>query len=274
MKRILIIGLISLSVVVGLVVIFKWDRMYLGYRIGQQIENLELSTALDPRITMVNIGIGDRHYIASVLDSLSRCNPKLVLVDAFFEKRNYDDNDTYLAQAIGGVRCVLGTKGSGERQFVKSDKLFLDQALGSGLAQSFSKFGYILCYFPLRSMRGPEEAVLPHVSLSMARICDSVSAQKFEQRIQKDAEYLIQYRYTMDNFKTYDYSDLNFSCEDISDRVIILAYLGPSDEDLHQTILGFRDRTSYRRNLGDMYGSIIIANQFLNIIDGIPPEEF
>ena len=90
MKKPLLI--IVLTSVFGLVLfgIYYKDEIYFRHVLGGQIDQLNLSDALEERITMINVGEGDRAYIAGILEKIAPCNPKLVFLDInFYEKKIY-----------------------------------------------------------------------------------------------------------------------------------------------------------------------------------------
>ena len=127
---------------------------------------------------------------------------------------------------------------------------------------------------PLRTMNDKNKTVLPNISYVLATHYDSVAAKAYRKRVDLDQEYLIPYRYTQKNFKVYEYKNLDFDCSDIKSKVVFLAYLEPSDEDLFHTWIGLQHFSSEKAYTGDMYGAVIIANEFLGILDGIEPIKY
>ncbi|XOV92538.1 MAG: hypothetical protein ACFHWX_20320 [Bacteroidota bacterium] len=50
----------------------------------------------------------------------------------------------------------------------------------------------------------------------------------------------------------------------VKDRIVILAYMGPTDEDKIKTYARFHDQSDAEGP--DMYGAVIVANQVLMMI--------
>ena len=84
----------------------------------------------------------------------------------------------------------------------------------------------------------------------------------------------IDFQYKQQNFKVYDYLDSAFNCEDINGKIVVLGYLGPSNEDKFMTPLGLMNTKEYNPKIGNMYGAVILSNIILSILQGRTPEGY
>lgn len=267
MKKKYIIILVIFLLMLSILIYFK-EAIYFGWKLDQVENKLIASDKIVKEITLINIGQGDREYIAHLLNSLSQCYPETIVLDAFFLKRKEKETDRLLMEAIDNNSVVLSIKGGNHGGFFPSDPYFSKGATDSGLAQLSSQYGLALSYFPLKQMNSVEKPILSHISVAAASQYDSARTQKFMQKVKVDQKYLIEYSAIQNNFIVYNYEDFNFNCDELKDRIVILGYLGPGKEDRHKTPLGLEGiPVRYNRHKGDMYGAVIIANQILMILN-------
>lgn len=272
-KKFLIIS-IGLALIIFLLILNYFERIEFVYKAGKQIQKIELRSEKDTTITLVNIGEGNREYIANLIERITSCNPKVVAVDVFFIDRKDKGQDNHLAEAIGKGCTILATKGYGNGLFVESHSKFKNRSKDSGIVQLFDHAGIVMTYRPIRKMNDPNESTIEHFSYVVAKTYDSILAKAYIEDVNLDTEYYIDFQYKQQNFKVYDYLDSAFNCEDINGKIVVLGYLGPSNEDKFMTPLGLMNTKEYNPKIGNMYGAVILSNIILSILQGRTPEGY
>jgi len=193
-------------------------------------------------------------------------------MDFFLIRLKDKDSDKKLAKAIGQVPGVLAINVHPEgNTFYNPHSLFLKEAKQTGIAALAVDRGLSMSYIPNGNYGGIKKH---HIAVAIAQEYDSMATRSFWEKVEEEEEYIIPYRYTEKNFIKYNYKDTLFDCSDIQNKIVLMGYLGASDEDFLQTPLGFVNRDEYDPKLGGMYGIVIIANQVLGIIDGIELKEY
>lgn len=265
----------GLGVLLLIIVSFNVNRIKFILKVDDLLESINLIEAEVEFITLVNIGDGDREYLASVINSISECNPKVLAIDAFFLVPKEPQKDMLLSKSIAKSPTVLAIKGHGDGYYTESLPIFKNNSIGSGIAQSFHHYGLNLTFKPIRIMNDVNRTHLQHFSLVVAHHFDSVKTNKFRKKVKLDQEYLIDYKATINNFKMYDYGETTFNCDDIQGKIVLMGYLGPTNEDKFKTPLGLiGSKGDYNPELGDMYGPVIIANQILSVLDNVKLKEY
>lgn len=229
--------------------------------------NNSFRDGFEDRVTLINIGYGSRDYIATVLDKISECNPKVVGLDVFFLKPGDSLHDAHLASAIASVPTVMAVEEFKEDSYVESIPLFTKNAIAEGLVEEIDGVADVFKPFRvLRDSTGKRET-LGYLSFPLVQEYDLERAKKYIGKVEVDDEYLLEYIYPKESFKVYQYENLDFDCVDIEDKIIILGYLGPAQEDRFKIPL--KDENG--ENL-EMYASVIIANQVVSLLYELEPK--
>jgi CHASE2 domain-containing sensor protein len=58
-----------------------------------------------------------------------------------------------------------------------------------------------------------------------------------------------------------------FDLESLKNKIFLVGYVGPDDEDMYKTPLRFLNKDSKAQNQPDTYGLVIIANQIRTLLD-------
>lgn len=224
----------------------------------------ELRAEKEDRITLVNIGYGSRDYIATVIDKIATCSPKVVALDVFFLKPGEEEQDQHLASAIGSVPTVMAVEEYAEESYAESIPLFVNNAIAEGLIEEFAN-GEATIYKPFRTLRDStgKRNTLGYLSVPIVQQYDLNLAKKFVRKVESDKDYYLNYLYSKDNFKVYEFEDTVFNCSDIQDKIVILGYLGPGKEDKFKTPV--IDKAT-GENM-EMYATVIIANQVAAMLE-------
>ena len=73
-------------------------------------KHLNLRKGLEERITLINIGEGNREYLALLINKIVQLEPAALGIDVFFSQFNKDASDTLLRNAIAQQPIVIGAK--------------------------------------------------------------------------------------------------------------------------------------------------------------------
>lgn len=245
--------------------IYKFERL--------EDKHILLTEGEVDKIRLINVGEGDREYIANVLNQINSCDPVVIAVDLLFATYDSTTVDTLLLNSIAASKATLSTRYYMGTTYDVHSK-YLEAAYDYGYAEVESEEGYV-SYFNLyekeyKDLYEKNHGVsrIFHFAYRIASAFDSVAATKFLQKSPQSRTPFIISRLT-DQFKIYDYQDLYFPCDDIRDKIIILGYLGPTNEDKHITYARYHTEKHYGANEPDMYGPIIVANEILMILEGI-----
>ena len=224
-------------------------------------------------IRFINVGQGDRASIAQTISKISSCDPAVIAIDIFFPTYDASSIDTLLLRRITDAKPLLATRyKSGHTYAVHSS--YLEAANNYGYAELEVNEGYVShfnihekSYKDLYEKNHSNNRVY-HFAYEIASTVDSVAAAKYLKDITHPRIPVVISRLT-DQFKIYDYQDLDIPCDDLKGKIVYLGYLGPTNEDKHTTYARYHTEEDYEANEPDMYGPIIVANQILMILEGI-----
>jgi hypothetical protein len=89
----------------------------------------------------------------------------------------------------------------------------------------------------------------------------------FTNGFDKNEAIPINFTRTLDQFVHFDASnvDVEHNLNDLKDKVVILGYLGPSNEDKHFTPI--RQVVRYPEGQPDTYGAVLVANEIRTILE-------
>ncbi len=256
-KRLLVVGG---SVVLIVLVAFSISFIRF-YNLNKKYNKLQ--KGIDNHFVFFNIGNGDRLYLIKLIDSISVCNPKVIGIDVFFTEQKDTAQDSILADCIKTSGAVLAARHDGAR-FFDVHPMFMRSARKVGYAQSNSGDNFVIEFIPFINSFGVDHY---HFAYQIALAYDKKKASDFLSEMESNAAVEVEFRRLDDQFRKYDFNDLDFDCSEIQGKIAYLGYLGPTDEDKHFTISRYfhRDRD---KSGPDMYGSTIVANQVLMILEG------
>jgi CHASE2 domain-containing sensor protein len=216
---------------------------------------------IDPDIVIINIEEGDRSFIGRTLLTIDSCKPKLIGIDAWFIQEKDSVQDIALINALKNVKNVilgysLDTLGHPLRSHFKFRTLVDDE----GLAVLQIQDGLSSHFTPITLIDNKENE---HIALKIVRKWQP----DFTVDIDKGKTIPINFSRTLDQFIHLNASELkakkNFN--DINNKIVLLGYIGPSNEDKHFT--PFTKKLNTKNNEPDTYGVVIIANEIRTILD-------
>ena len=83
----------------------------------------------------------------------------------------------------------------------------------------------------------------------------------------------IEYSRTLNSFLIINGADLiklpitEFDLDNLKEKIFLVGYVGPNDEDMYRTPLRFLAKDTMAQNQPDTYGLVIIANQIRTLLD-------
>jgi len=227
---------------------------------GCDIPDVKLDYKADPDIVIINIGTGDRAAIARMIRIADSCHPAVIGLDAWFQQAKDGDQDSLLEAAIQQSGKVILTMGLNEYgQAVHSIDRFRKYAKGEGPALTIKKTGLADRFIPIQTISGKE---YEHFALQLLK--------KWKPGIQfnykVDEKIKIEFRRDLDRIPNIQGSDWKASDLDllIRDKVVLMGFTGPGNEDKHFTPLRFTGK--FKDQGPDTYGVVIIANEIRTLL--------
>ena len=227
---------------------------------GQE-RNVRLTDKIDPDIVIVNIEEGDRDFIGKVLLTIDSCKPKLIAIDAWFvdEKDNFQDSVLMTALKIVD-NDILGYTLDSLGLPLKSHDKFRNYVSAEGLAVLDNVDGISSHITPINTIDNEEHELFPLVIVKKWR-------PDFVNRFDKDETIPIKFTRTIDQYVHFNGSSLTTreNLKDIEDKIVLLGYLGPSNEDKQFTPV--RQVIKHKHGDPDTYGVVVIANEIRTILN-------
>lgn len=216
---------------------------------------------IDQEIILVNIGNSSRSEIAALLLDIDKCSPLVIGVDVIFSKNKRFEEDSVLRTALEKVNNEIlayrfDSAGVEERSIDKFRKFTSDEGYVNldrieGIASHFT---------PIKEVDGKL-----YESFALRIIKKWKKEFKYNLAIDKSMPILFQrnqqqYYY----FVKEDLLDKNV-CELLNNKVVLVGFLGPGDEDKHYTPI--RSIIKGQDSKPDMYGLVIQANAIRTILE-------
>jgi CHASE2 domain len=191
--------------------------------------SVNLANGIERDIVLVNIEEDDRAFIAQLLLKIDSLKPAVIAVNAMFHKKKEPIQDS-----------LLMVTGMGVTNF----------EYHNDLVTNFTPLIEIDCHiyesFPLTVMKHWKPG--------------------FKHDIKANKSLKISYTRSTEQFAILNGSDINeIDSSVIKDKIILLGYIGPKDEDKFFTPLRFVKK--YPQDKPDTYGLVIIANEVKTILE-------
>lgn len=222
--------------------------------------HVNIKPGKEERIVLVNLGNGDRAYIAERINEVATCNPSIIAIDFYFKQYSKENTeDSLLLASISNTDCILATrhKGIGTQGV---DKNFLNASKNYGYAELNAVDGYVSNYEVFWDINGKKDY---HFAYATANEIDPVQANRFINSLDGNISDIVISRLTS-QFKIFDFEE-KITCEDINDKIVLIGYIGPTLEDKLDTYAKYHDESDDKGP--DMYGPVVVANQILMILD-------
>lgn len=224
---------------------------------------MELKDGIDPGIILINIGNGDRAYLANLIERVNACSPKVIGFEAFFFKLEKLSSDSLLANAIANAPVILAISHHYKKKPRMSHRFFSSQALANGTVGAITQMKLANKFIPISEYKFKS---FRHFGIEIAQIYDSLATAHFLKSVKPNEECIIEYTKLESNFVQYDFNQLDFDCEELADKIVLLGYLGPTGEDKFHTPMKLVSLEAYSEEK-DTYGVTILANIIRMILD-------
>lgn len=205
---------------------------------------------------------GERCAVGQIINSLMKCDPKLIGVNYLYVGKTGNNCDTVLRTAIEQSKKVILMEGFEEGKQVTSDNEFKEVAMFSsvtGLAQSDD--GVTDFYYRISDHDGKWSYSFPfHVALQFDK-------QKAPQLASKSSikDYPINFYKKLEDFKVFSSTDIENNCSEITGKIVLIGDL-ETDENI------FKTRTT-DKSLEKNFGTVIIANVILDILKDLDTKD-
>lgn len=222
--------------------------------------SIKLENSVDPDIVLVNIEDGDRGFIGEILQKLDSLNPLVVGINVTFKGRR--KQDSALITAFKNLKNDILVYNVRQDGLINGSDSVFTKLTDQGDLYFEERMGLITTTIPLQKIKDS-------VYESFAYKVIKHWKPGFVSKIKVDERMDIHYTRNLEKFFRIDGSLLlstNVADFDLPDKVFLVGYTGPGNEDKYFTPLRHIDGT-YKNNEPDTYGLVIIANQIRTILE-------
>lgn len=222
---------------------------------------VELTDKVDPEIILINIGDEDRASIANLLLLIDSCKPVVIGIDAWFIDDKDSMQDAQLHAALKYIQNdILAYTLDSAGYPLYSNKKFRTLVSDEGLVKIVSHNDLSSDIIPIELINNE-----PHEIFSLKIIRHWKPMFKHSLKLNKPIP--INFTRTLRQFSHFEGRELREKnvCEYVKNKVVLLGYIGPSNEDKHFTPI--RNVRVYKAGEPDTYGLVIIANEIRTILE-------
>jgi hypothetical protein len=252
---------IHIAFIIFFISLYLSFKLFLILKKPIQKYYVELTNQVDPDIVLFNIEDGDRSFIGRMILAIDSCKPSLIAINSFFKNEKNIAEDSILEKALKITQNdILIYHVDLRGRHTNSAKKFDSLATTSGLNSIDIIDGLASHFTPIKNINGEI-----HESFALQIIKLWKPGFKFETRPNKQIP--IKFNRTLKQYFSFDVSELNKTevRDLIKNKVVLIGYLGPSNEDKHFTPI--RLLSSFYGDDPDTYGTVIIANEIRTILD-------
>ena len=224
------------------------------------IPRIKIENTIDPDIVLVNLENIDRASIGKLLLKINNANPILIVIDAYFTNEKEINQDSVLISALRTVKndMLIYTIDS-KNKLSYSHSKFRTFAVVEGLNDFDEVNNLISKMTPVKKIEGQIHELIP---LKIVKYWKP----EFNHDFKVDKSIPIVFSRTLDQINHFNSSDIDDVVDNLlQNKIVIIGYLGPGNEDKHFTPLRFIDE--HPENNPDTYGPVIIANAVRTILD-------
>ncbi len=237
---------------IKLVIIISFCLLFVGGCVNNPQDHTNRS-----RVILVNIGTKDRLTLARLIDDIAKCKPKIIAIDAIFEEKDsIDHGDSVLINSIAKAGNVILSSVIKGYDIISSDSLFLKASKAQGVIiygldeeDLVSKFKTFVSTKDQIHMSYPVSIVSYYDLERMENIMNQTKGNQY---------YEIGFDNSITVGDTLAHDLIPQKCSQMQDKIVLLGYLGPLDEDSYLTRADKNKRT---------YSTIITANIIMNILN-------
>ena len=225
------------------------------------IPSVNLIRTPDPDIVLINIENGNRAFIGNLLLKIDSLKPILIGIDIFFQGQKTQEEDSILINAFQKINNEILCYDLSESNFKNSDSEFTQFSSDIGFLKYDRTFDLISNMTPL-----PKIGNKVHESFAYKIV--KYWKPEFKSDITINQQIPINYQRPLENFLRIDGSFLietDINNFDFKNKIILLGYIGPGQEDKYSTPLRFVGK-ELEHDDPDTYGLVIIANQISTIL--------
>lgn len=253
----LLVG-VAILIILGSFFLISYQEYKASIKQGR--EQVLLSNTIDPDIVLINLEEGDRSFIGKLLLKIDSCKPFLIGLDGWFKGEKDSIQDSVLMKALEVVQNdILGYVFDSTDVPMKLNPKFGSLVKDQGSLLVEGPEGFSNFFTPIQTIYNENHE---HFSLKVIKHWKPNFKVNF-----KTNEFIpIKFTRTLNQFVHFNGSELTANnCKDLKNKVVLLGYLGPGDEDKHFTPL--RSVGRYDADEPDTYGLVIVANEIRTILD-------
>jgi len=207
-------------------------------------------------IVLFNFGNSDRNQISRYLDALSICKPKIIAINAIFEKFTSSKEDSSLQKSFKQADNIILVSNIVNNNLIRSNDFFLKACKGQGFIDYGDARNKIDKHMLFKSNGDQLLWSFPYVIIANY---DFELGKKIMQSTMANQLYDID----VSSKQTFDVVKINESnqcdCSKVKDRIIIMGYLGPDElEDTYMSILDENGKKTYSSKIiGQMVDNLL-----------------
>ncbi len=236
-------------------------RGYVFFASPPKNQNVNLSNREDPDIILINIEQGDRAFIGNLISKVDSCHPQVIGLDISFENEKKHYEDSVLENTLRKAKnIILSFYIDSLGKPIRSADKFRKSVKDEGLNKFEFDEGLVSKFSPLLNVNNQTYEQFPLKIIKLWK-------PQFQYNFKENASIPIIYTRTRDQYFHLNGSELEKqkNCLNIKDKIVLIGYLGPSNEDKYFTPMG--NVQSPNSEQPDTYGIVIIANQIRTILD-------
>ena len=223
------------------------------------IPKIKIENTIDPDIVLVNLESIDRASIGKLLLKINIAKPKLIVIDAYFQNEKEINQDSTLISALSTVKNdILIYTNTSENKLLYSHSKFRKYAIDEGLNEFDEDNNLISRMTPVAKIEDQIHQLIPLKIVKHWK-------PEFNHDFKVDKSIPIVFSRTLNQFVHFTSSEIDDVDEKVlQNKIVIVGYLGPGNEDKHFTPLRFVE--DHPENEPDTYGPVIIANAVRTIL--------
>jgi CHASE2 domain-containing sensor protein len=216
---------------------------------------------IDQDIVLINISNSDRSEIAALLLDIEKCKPLIVGIDVIFLKHKQLEEDSILSDALGIMNNDIlayefDSQGNGKRSIDEFRKV----AYGEGYVNLDERDEIASHFTPVKEVNGK-------LYESFALIITKHWRPKLKYDLTVNKSIPILFQRSQQQYYYFEKEDLmeKAVCELLKNKIVLVGYLGPEDEDKYYTPIRSNDKDQVGKS--DTYGLVIQANAIRTILE-------
>jgi hypothetical protein len=204
------------------------------------VANDKIIIISDPTTTRGELGL--------LIDKISKCNPKVIGLNAVFLESRDILGDTALANALKRAKNVILPTNIVDDKLVRSHQIFTDNCQGEGV-MDFSYDETFSSYKPYTTFDWS-------YPVTIVSYYDPEFAASLMDKTIPDREYDVSYSGPKNQFKVYQMDSID--CANLNGKIVLVGYTGPDADDIVPT--PWDEKGTYK--------TIVLAKLIANLLEG------